>query len=366
MSISSIDVNQFRNIYKANLRFSKQVNYIIGPNGSGKSSLIEALYYCCMGRSFRTQHISSIVQRDQDSFLLFASLLDFFGEEKKVGISKTLKGETSIKVDGMVAQSVSQLANIQPAILVSPESIELVSGSPSVRRKYLDWGLFHVEQSFLKIWQQFQSALKQRNALLKSNTNDSRELNIWTSEFVEQSLKINGYREKYCDSISGIINAVCKSVLPQFDFSFKYYTGWEKGKDLLEKLEQITDYNLKLGHTTIGPHKAEFTITVGGKLASHVLSRGQMKLLVFALYVAQAQLLYKQSSKRCVILIDDISSELDNDNQQLLLKKLLDCEHQLFITSTEKPNGLNEITDKLVNSQTKMFHVEHGEILTVQ
>jgi DNA replication and repair protein RecF len=360
MAIQSVSLQNFRNISSATLELSESINYFVGKNGSGKTSVLEAVYYLQLGRSFRTHLPSRIVKDQQQEFLLFSSTLDKNGNEIKTGLKRCLNGEFTAKRNGNPLVSLSELAQVQPIQFLSPESFELINGGPGNRRKFLDWGLFHVEQSFFNIWKRYSRSLKHRNSMLRKQQLDMRELKYWDKELVALGEEITQQRKQYCGQISGKIKALFAELLPMYQIDLNYYQGWEKGALLYEKLLSLHERDKQLGYTNIGPHKADLKISIDGKPVSQVLSRGQQKLLVFVLCVAQSVLLFEQTRKRCVFLIDDISSELDSENRAKLFKQLQGIGSQLLITLI----NIDDLPAENEEFNGKVFHVEHGNIIT--
>ncbi|MDQ7048330.1 MAG: DNA replication/repair protein RecF [Enterobacterales bacterium] len=359
MFLERVVINNFRNIKQATFCFSSDLNLISGDNAAGKSSILEALGYLISGRSFRTSKRGLLINHDSDSFVLFAELSS--QDRIGIGFDRKLKRK-AIKINQQTTKNLSLLASILPVQTISPESYHLVDSGPLERRKYLDWLLFHVEQSYQSHWSRFNRLLKQRNSLLrriKLGTSRS-ELDLWNQEFVEQSLKITQFRQDLLIKLLPKLNALLKKVdfNPNQSLSLDYIPGHKL--DLMQQLVGSSERDISLGSTQYGPHRSDLLIKVGLDLAKDVLSRGQKKLLINCLYLAQTELLKDISGKDSVFIIDDFTSELDQFNQSILIKTLKEQKNVQIFVSCLHPDMINFLIKEYNNA--KMFHVKHGVV----
>lgn len=356
MSLSKLVIHQFRNINNASVTFTNKINIISGANGSGKSSLLEAIYFLGLGRSFRSHLTSRIVQHEHKEFTLFSEINqnDLI---TPIGLQKSKNGDTILKIDGSVSKKLSNLTQYLPLQLITPESATLLSGSPKNRRAFLDWGVFYHDPLFHHNWARIKRLLKQRNAALKQ-CKTYNELQVWDNELCFLSDKISAQREDYFSQLSQLIDSTLKDFLPDYEISCQFFCGWDKNnKPLADYLRDNFQRDSQLGYTTTGPQKADIRFKIAGYPVADVLSRGQLKLFVYALQLAQGLFLNSIDNKQCIFLIDDFSSELDQNKQQILAKHIADSNAQLFITVIEPDN-----IDKLFTQKNSVFHVEHGQI----
>ncbi|WP_220719662.1 DNA replication/repair protein RecF [Agarivorans litoreus] len=351
MQIQSLGLQNFRNIKSANLSPNPKLNVILGQNGSGKTSVLEAIYYLGFGRSFRSNRASKVITYQQDSFVVFAQL-----EEHKVGLQKFKGGDTALRINKETVRSQAVLASLLPLQILHPEGYGLVDGSPKHRRAYLDWGVFHVEHQFHAAWQNYKRILKQRNALLKQ-TRQYQDLQFWDKQLVELALVVSEQRKKYVESISDTLAELVTEFLPEYQFDMAFYQGWDDKAVLEELLKQSFARDRLLGYTQYGPHKADLKFKFDGINAVDVISRGQLKLFVCALILAQGQHAQQTSGKKTVYLIDDFAAELDMSKRQLLAKYLQHNGSQVFVSAIEE-----QMLDGFDLEGCTMFHVEHGVI----
>lgn len=356
MALSIFNILKFRNIDNAHFEFSPEFNFIVGPNGCGKTSILEAIYYLAHGRSFRTQLTKRIIQHNEDQFVVFGKVNDEQKDELPIGLSRQRDGKTEIKIGGERGQKIAQLAQELPLQLINPEGFELLTGGPQPRRAFIDWGVFHSEPQFYKTWQRVKRINKQRNALLKRQSSYS-EIKFWDEELSILAEEITRWREEYAIIIAQKVVAICQDFLPEIDLDFSFHRGWEKNTPYKEYLAENYERDLQLGYTFGGPHKADLKIKVASIPVEDVLSRGQLKLLMCALRLAQGQYLTELTGKQCIYLIDDFASELDTFRRGLLAQTLKKTQAQVFVSCIH-PSQMEE----MYTQNSKVFHVKHGKV----
>jgi DNA replication and repair protein RecF len=355
MSIESLVLQGVRNLAPVSINPSSGVNLIYGLNGSGKTSLLESIYYLAYCKSFRTHKHKNLIQHDQSQFTVFCKL----SNQQQLGIQRNIKGERRIKLNGEWMQSAAQLAQLLPVQLLDPSMLKLLEGSPQFRREYLDWGVFHVEHDFISLWRQFKKAHQTRNALLRSGGCTHAEREIWHRSLAILADKLNIMRQQYIKRLKPSFDRYIELLNPSLDVSMSFYQGWGKGRDYYELLNESWDSDLKQGFTQMGPQRADLRLKVNNQPAVEVLSRGQQKMVVCALKLAQAEIYQQVSNGPCIFLVDDLSAELDINHRKALCTLLESLKCQVFVTAVED----KQMTDCWsVSSQLKMFHVEHGTL----
>ncbi len=356
MSLEKLLIRQFRNINSANLNFNPKINLIVGANGSGKTSLLEAICFLGLGRSFRTHLSNRVISYDRKEFTLYGEVHNQ-NITVPIGLQKSKSGETLLKINGLHGKKLANLTQYLPLQLITPESYTLLTGSPKNRRSFLDWGVFYHDQLFYHNWARIKRLLKQRNAALKQ-CRTYNELQVWDNELCLLSEAISAQRQAYFDLLIPLINATITDFLPGFSISSQFFCGWDKNnKSLQDYLTDNFNRDKQLGYTTAGPQKADIRFKINGLPIGDLLSRGQLKLFVYALRLAQGLFLNSFDNKQCVFLIDDFSSELDKVKQKTLAKHIINSNAQLFITVIEKNN-----IETLFGQERTVFHVEHGKI----
>ncbi|GLO59495.1 DNA replication and repair protein RecF [Vibrio sp. MACH09] len=356
MPLKRLVVKQFRNIEACDIELSAGFNFLIGVNGSGKTSLLEAIYLLGHGRSFKSALTGRVIQNEVNELFVHGRYLNSDGFELPIGINKQRDGSTEVKIGGQSGQKLAQLAQVLPLQLIHPEGFELITDGPKHRRAFIDWGVFHTQSGFYDAWGRLKRLSKQRNALLKSAKN-YQELSYWDQELAQLAEKIDNWRFSYVEQLKSVAEVICRSFLPEFDIQLKYYRGWEKETPYSDILQRNFERDQLLGYTFSGPNKADLRIKVNNTPVEDVLSRGQLKLMMCALRVAQGQHLTEVTGKQCIYLIDDFASELDSQRRKRLAECLKETGAQVFVSSITA----NQIAD-MQDENGRMFHVEHGKI----
>ncbi|OAN12668.1 DNA replication/repair protein RecF [Photobacterium jeanii] len=356
MALTRLIIKDFRNVEACDLTLSPSFNFLIGANGSGKTSVLEAVHYLGHGRSFRSHLTSRVIRHEQNELFIHGRIQPDSRAELPVGLNKKRDGTTEVKIGGETGQKMAQLAQILPLQLITPEGFELLIGGPKFRRSFIDWGVFYVEPRFYQAWSRVKRLTKQRNALLKT-AQSYRELSYWDQELAQLAENISQWRDEYLQAVKQKANEICQGFLPEFDIQLGYYRGWEKETPYAELLKRNFERDCQLGYTASGPHKADLRIKVAGTPVEDVLSRGQLKLMMCALRLAQGIHLTEVTGKQCIYLIDDFASELDSHRRALLAQRLKETNAQVFISAISD----DHVAD-LQDENGKLFHVEHGKI----
>ena len=358
--LSSINLDNFRNFTHAELEFDDKCNVFYGQNGSGKTSLLEAIHYLILGRSFRSHLVRRIVKYDTNNFSIFGKI-DQDGTPLSVGITKSTKTNKKIKVGGNEVSSNIEITKLVPAQLLNHDSYLLLHEGPKARRQFMDWGLFHVEQSFLDLWRKVERILGQRNMALRKKL-PAEFITVWDKDLARLGVELHQHRLKYIKQFIPVAGKILQDLLPDFAINLSYTPGWDAVIDLDLFLANNLKNDLQLGYTTAGPHRADIKILANKVPAKDSLSRGQQKLLLYGLQLAQGILLNELTDKRCIYLVDDLLAELDMKKCQLIARILFNLEKsQIFITGLAKDDLENIFSDNKINR--KVFHIDNGRLV---
>lgn len=364
MPIHNLTITNLRNIHSAELTFDPYLNLIAGRNGSGKTSLLEAIHFLATARSFRTHKSRTLISHHCPSMVIFAQLSDLKHRHIPIGIERT-PDTTTVRVSGATINSANQLLGILPVQYLGPESFRVLEQGPAYRRRILDWGVFHVEQSFYRSWYQYEKLVQHRNSLLRS-TRDHETILSWDHELARIGEQITFFRINYLNQILPLVIDYLGKLLPEItDYRCRFVQGWPEKSSLLDSLLEYQQRDIRHGHTSVGPHRADLEFIIGKQPAKDILSRGHQKLLIAAFRLAQ--LVYHNTispDRRCVIMLDDLLSELDQNNASNLLELTLKSGSQIFMTTLEStlPARIQECISK---TSKNLFHVEQGEIRAI-
>ena len=357
MHLSHLKIRDFRNLVDVELEPGSGVNLISGQNASGKTSLLESVYYLSHLRSFRTSYLADLIHNGADYLQLYALAHDRLNNSIPIGIKRS-SDSLEVRADQQPVKRVADITALFPVLAIHPDSYRLITGSPSERRAFIDWGVFHVEHGFFEAWRRYRRALAQRNAALKSGQNNSY-CRLWDQELDRSSTYIDTRRSKYFKDLQPFLENLIEQFFPQQQIKLEYRRGWKEGKSLQEVLEASFERDRKRGITHAGPHRADLYIQVDGKSAQTGISRGQQKVLVAMLKLAQVQQFTQSADRHCILLYDDLAAELDQYYRAQILGVLSGMPIQLFLTAIEP-----ELIDLKQWSDVKMFHVEQGSLIS--
>jgi DNA replication and repair protein RecF len=358
MSLQKLDIYHVRNIREQSITPSPGLNFIYGRNASGKSAFIEAIFLLGRAKSFRTSSIKSVINFEQKSLIVSAQVLAGKGSSIHLGIQMDGK-DVEIRINQQTSQKRSELAYALPLQIIHPKSFELLDAGSQIRREFLDWGIFNQDDKFLPVWRKYKKALMQRNALLKTKAVD--QLYVWDKELVNYGTMVIQYRLEYLEKLKPILDKTIANFFTLDGIEMRLIPGWDAGKELERLLIEDLEKDLRYGFTHNGPHRGDFHLLIKNTLAKDVVSRGQLKLLVICLKLAQVELIYNERGIFGCILLDDFSAELDKVNRAKALDYLCKIQCQVFITATEA----NDFGDLSNIMNHKMFHVEQGSIREV-
>ncbi|NWN92120.1 DNA replication/repair protein RecF [Marinobacter adhaerens] len=374
MALVKLHTEFFRNLnFTEPVSFSPSFNLIYGGNGSGKTSILEAIGYLGLGRSFRVNRHQAVVQHGEHKLTVFGGLDHGFDDLQnrrsenplahRLGISRDVsRKETILRVDGESVRSLSSLAMHLPVSVIDPGVFDIVAGGPGKRRQFLDWAVFHVEPSFAAGWQQCQRVISQRNQTLRNGRMDESLLRIWDAQYATLSEQVSSARETTFEGFKrAFFSLVHKVDMSWADkLKLEFYPGWDTTQSLTDVLLRHREQEKRMGHTLYGPNRADIRIRFQGRPVAETFSRGQQKTLVILMKIAQSVVL-NELGKQVSFLVDDINAELDESHRSMLAQKLQELGCQVFITSIEHPDP-DVLWKGNPTPEYRMFHVEHGKL----
>ncbi len=399
--IERLQISHLRNLTQISLE-PAACNVIIGANGSGKTSLLEAIFLLSRGKSFRHHQPKRYIQHHQNNTTVHAKLND----SRTLAIQKQADATTILRLNQTTVYNQSILTEQLPTLLIDPSTMDMLEQGSASRRQLLDWLVFHMKQGVHPQWMAYQRLLKQRNSLLKITRHLTQvqlaELKSWDKGLSNHAALIHHYREQVFTEWQPYFAKSIIQLLPSYaeQLSLSYNAGYDTSVALDVQLNERLEQDLQLGYTRIGNHRADIHVhwrsdesisdqttdhrtaasahSIQTKLptlkeqAANVLSRGEKKLLITALRLSQLPLLLNDEERSSslnddlssratpIVLLDDITAELDDRAIEILLSTLAKLPCQVFMTS------LTDDILPLVNElwpQPNVFHVKQGEIL---
>ena len=330
MTLRRVQVSDFRCLQSAELHFDSHFTLISGPNASGKTSLLEAIYLLGRGRSFRTRQLDKLIRVGSEGFHIFGEA-EREGRRTGLGVEGSSSGIRA-KLAGQRASSLAELAEALPVQIIDPEVHRLIEEGPSRRRRFLDWGVFHVEHGFVDQWQRFHRALKQRNAALKAGQPRSL-VSTWDPELTRLGESIHEARLRYIRRLNASAAGIALNLLGG-ELDLGYRSGWPRDQSLEEALVHSWLHDQETGLTRVGPQRAELVIRLDGAPVKDRISRGQQKLLAAAMLIAQLNF-FAVEGPRPTLLLDDPAAELDSTRLLELIREVSRQDVQLIVTSLQ-------------------------------
>jgi len=368
MFVKQLSLEHYRNIDRLQLQTDAPVNIIIGPNAQGKTNIIESIFVLALTKSHRTH-------KDKEMIGWHAESARVIGEiEKKYGTSKldlqiNARGKTA-KINGLEQRKLSEFIGSLNVVMFAPEDLEIVKGSPGVRRRFMDMELGQVLPSYLHHLLKYQKIVLQKNSSIKKmNVHDDAHqvmMDVWNQQLVEHGVRIMKNRQSFINKLqkwaeqihSGITNGK-ENIRIVYRPSFECEDFEDETvliNQFMIKLSQVKEQEQRRGVCLVGPHRDDLEFYINGKEVLAYGSQGQQRTTALSLKLAELELMREEVGEYPVLLLDDVLSELDQFRQTQLIETFQD-KVQTFITTT----GIESINaTKLIRA--KLFHVQDGQV----
>ena len=336
MLIKRIGLKNFRNHQSLSFEFTDHLNVLTGLNAVGKTNIVEAIYYLSLGRSFRTGEDVDLIKKNHERAEIDATILE--GEiTRKIKIIITKTGRM-VMINGKNISKLSELSKCVNVILFQPKDVMLFSGPPRDRRNFLDIAISKKSSIYLDYISRYDKVLKERNDLLKMDKVDQTLLDVTTELMVKLSGSIISYRQMYVKDINDILNKITRALTGEKGrFELKYYPFVPYDADYQENakkaFKRAEESDFKHKQTSIGIHREDISINLNGRDIATFGSQGENRIAALALKLSP-YFLIEDKDKKPIIVLDDVMSELDHNNQERLIKFLRKF-NQVFITGTK-------------------------------
>lgn len=352
MGLSTVSIDHFRCLEHVGLELHPGHNLVWGNNASGKTSMLEAIFVLGRGRSFRTRSSERLIQHGRDLLVVFGQTNEAI--PRNLGVQVSRASETVAKIDGSFTSSLAELSKVFAVQVIEPGIHRLIEEGGHRRRRWLDWGVFHVEPGFIDAWSAYSRALKQRNAALKTQPEFA---DAWDLELVRWGESIAGSRARFLEALQPYWQRAISN-LTGLEVELHYSRGWVQGLSLAEAFRTSHARDRQRGITHAGPQRADIVVRINGKPARDVFSRGQQKMAAIAMTLAQLRLLKEVAAVKPTLLLDDPAAELDRIRLERFTEQIIELDCQLVVTA------LSSDLDPL-GTPDRSFHVEQGEVQLV-
>jgi len=350
MRLQHLALENFRNYEKLALDFNDNCNILFGENAQGKTNILEAIFYLCFSRSFRTSSDIETVNFERPFCRVCGSFLQDIQVNQTVVFQFSREAGKTISIEEKKLSRYSELIGKLPIVLLSPEDYKITGGGPAERRNLVDMFLSQVSSVYLNNLQQYQRILKQRNKILsdffKQGKFDEKILEPWTESFIDAGSKIIKYRNTFITEFSPLLaeqyrglNQANESISFSYKPSFPFNTVAETENSFRETLHRNKGFERSRGVSLFGPHRDDFVFTISGNELRTYGSRGQHKSALVALKLAQFYFLKLKRNETPLLLLDDLFSDLDPQRMHKILTAIENI-GQTFITTTQKIQNL--------------------------
>lgn len=359
MKILSLEVVDFRNYNKSLVSFDKNLNILIGSNAQGKTNLCEAIYFCAIGRSTRTNKEKEVInfQKDRAKICL---VYEKKYTKRKIEIIFSKHGKKTVLINGIPIKRIGELLGEFTAVYFSPDELKLIKDSPEERRRFMDIDISQTSKNYFYNLSRYDKILDARNKLLKEQFDKTiikETLPIWNEQLASTGAKIILERLKFIKKLSHYAKLAHEYLSSNKEDLVLEYQGTygESFEDIrnqiLTKLEKNLEKDMKLGYTTVGPHRDDIKILLNEIEVKSFGSQGQKRTAALSMKLAELEIIKEETGELPILILDDVFSELDSERR----KKLLNfCKKTQTVIST---NDFNETV------KHKKITIKSGEVV---
>lgn len=340
--ITNLKLRQFRNHTHLELKFTDPLVIITGQNAIGKTNILEAIYVSSLTKSFRVSD-SKLISQGKDFYTI-----DRQQDGDDIHVRLTLSGASAQKQVKLNKSVISQTQFIgkYPITLFEPNDLQLFTAGPADRRKFLDKIISQTDRVYLENLRIYKRILAQRNSALRNakkifNKNLKQQLFVYNIQLADPAEYLTVKRREFVEDIQSIVSQYYLRISGQKkSVQIEFLESAKDKNEFIRKLEQNQEQDIHSTHTSIGPHREDFTVLLDGNILSDTASRGELRSLVLALKLAELDYIENSLSRRPTLLLDDVLSELDTERQDFLLSQLE--RQQTFITTTHLPTKVKQ------------------------
>ena len=354
MWIKKIKIYNFRNYKNEEINLEKNINIFYGKNAQGKTNIIEAIYLCGLGKSFRTNKDKEMIKLNENNSFVE---VEYEKSDRDGKIKIELENKKNIYLNNIKLKKLSELLGNLNVVIFTPDDINILKGGPENRRRFLNIMISQLRPNYLNVLNLYKKTIEERNnylRLIKEENKSEELLDIWDEKLAEYAEKIVNYRKEFINKISNKIVEIHKNITNNNEeIKIEYLTDCEKKENYLNLLKQRRKLDVIKGFTTKGIHRDDFVIYINDNQVNVYGSQGQNRTVMLSLKLSELQIIYDEIGEYPILLLDDFMSELDKERRKNFLENIKN--NQVVITCTEKLN--------LENLNYLEYNVSDGKII---
>ena len=356
MYIKNIRLNNFRNYSEQEIELDKEINVFYGENAQGKTNIVEAIFLCSLGKSFRTNKEKELIKFNEKTSQID---INYQKKDREGKIKYSIKEKKEISINNVKIKKMSEILGNLNIVLFSPEDINILKDGPSKRRKFINMLISQIRQKYVYNYNMYLNVLEQRNNYLKNieeNKFDENLLDIYDEKLAEYGVIVNNYRTEFIEKIKEKINIIHKNITEEKELiKIKYISDCEEKENFLKKIKENRYNDIERGYTTCGIQRDDIYFFINGKKVDVYGSQGQQRTTILSLKLCELEIIKDEIEEKPILLLDDFMSELDEKRKNNFLNNMKDM--QIIITCTERLN--------YKNLKMKEFKVEDGKIFEI-
>ena len=354
MWIKKIKIKNFRNYEKEEINLEKNINIFYGQNAQGKTNIIESIFLCSLGKSFRAKKDNEMIKLNEENAIVE---VEYEKSDRDGKIKIELANKKTIYHNGIKIKKLSELLGNINIVIFTPDDINILKGGPQNRRRFLDIMISQLRPNYMHILNLYIKTMEQRNIYLrqiKEEHKDENLLDIWDEKLAEYAIKIYEYRKEFIKKIIKKLDIIHKNITNNAEeIELDYITECDSKEKYLKLLKERRKLDIIKGFTTKGVHRDDFMIYINNKDIKIFGSQGQNRTAMLSLKLAELQVIYDEIGEYPILLLDDFMSELDKTRRKNFLENIEGT--QVIITGTEKLD--------IENLEYLEYNVSNGKVL---
>ena len=353
MNITKIKLENFRNYTNQEIIFNNGINVIYGNNAQGKTNILEAIFLCSMGKSFRTNKDKELVKINED----FAKInIEYEKSDRKGKIEYIISDKKNISINGVKIKKLSELLGNINSIIFSPDDMEILKDGPQKRRKFLNMLISQLRPRYLFNLNDYNKTLEQRNNYLRQIKYENKPKNmidIWNGKLANHAQIIYEYRKEFVDKLLKKIVNIHKNITNNSEqININYISEFKNKEEYIKKLNEKLNKDIERGYTSTGIHRDDFEVYINGKNINLYGSQGQFRTAILSLKLSELYVIYDEVGEYPILLLDDFMSELDENRRKKFVENITDA--QVILTGTHKLI--------LENFNYNIYNVKDGQV----